>query len=94
MKRFVFLIVFFVYYSCVFISAQVSRGSDSTAYYRALYMKVNDSIKVLNRRTVMTESGFINIYKYDRLLKYYKICKNKPSQWKYYKGWSIRVFEQ
>lgn len=94
MRKLVFFIVFFVCFSCVYVSAQVSRGSDSTAYYRALYLKASDSIKVLNRRPVMTAANFVQLYKYDRLLKYYKICKRKPTQWKYYKGWSIRVFEQ
>ena len=70
--------------SCV---AQVSRGSDSTAYYKALYLKQ------LNK-PVMTSDQFVRLYKYDRLLKYYAICKKKPSQWKYYKGWSTRVFEE
>lgn len=56
--------------------------------------ELKDSINRLNKRPVMTEAQFIQLYKYDRLLKYYKICKKKPSQWKYYKGWSIRVFEQ
>ena len=70
--------------SCV---AQVSRGSDSTAYYKALYLKQ------LNK-PVMTSDQFVKLYKYDRLLKYYTICKKKPSRWKYYKGWSTRVFEE
>lgn len=93
MKRIVFFVCLVLLFS-VYSSAQVSCGSDSTAYYRALYLKANDSIKVLNRRIVMTADDFVQIYKYNRLMKYYKICKNKPTQWKYYKGWSIRVFEQ
>jgi hypothetical protein len=91
MKKIVFLLCFVYCFSCV---AQVSRGSDSTAYYRQKLAKANDSIKVLNQRTVMSSSDFLRIYKYERLLKYYKICKRKPTQWKYYKGWSTRVFEQ
>jgi hypothetical protein len=55
---------------------------------------LKDSIVRLNQRPVMTADQFLKMYKYDRLLKYYKICKRKPTQWKYYKGWSIRVFEQ
>ena len=54
---------------------------------------LKDSIVRLNQRPVMTEAQFVRLYKYDRLLKYYQICKRKPTQWKYYKGWSIRVFE-
>ena len=72
---------------CVSCVAQVSRGSDSTAYYKALYLKQ------LNK-PVMTTDQFVRLYKYDRLLKYYTICKKKPQQWKYYKGWSTRVFEE
>ena len=55
---------------------------------------LNDSILKLNRRTVMTSAQFVKIYKYERLYKYYRICANKPSQWMYYKGWSIRVFTE
>jgi len=62
--------------------------------YENEHTVLKDSISRLNKRQVMTEAQFIQLYKYDRLLKYYKICKKKPSQWKYYKGWSIRVFEQ
>ncbi|HEY5593155.1 MAG TPA: hypothetical protein VIK55_19330 [Paludibacter sp.] len=54
---------------------------------------LNDSILKLNAKPLMTKAQFIELYKYERLLKYYKICKNKPTQWKYYKGWSIRVFD-
>ena len=78
----------------VYCSAQVSCRSDSAAYYRALYVKANDSIKVLNRRTVMTSENFVELYKYERLLDYYERCKKNPVKWKSYKGWSIRVFEQ
>ncbi len=55
---------------------------------------LKDSIAKLNARPVMTKAQFVKLYKYERLLKYYRICKKKPSQWKYYKGWSTRVFEQ
>ena len=54
---------------------------------------LNDSIKKLNERPLMTKAQFLDLYKYERLLKYYKICKNNPTQWKYYRGWSTRVFE-
>ena len=55
---------------------------------------LNDSIKKLNERPLMTKAQFLDLYKYERLLKYYKICKNNPTQWKYYRGWSTRVFEE
>ena len=55
---------------------------------------LNDSIKKLNERPLMTKTQFLDLYKYERLLKYYKICKNNPTQWKYYRGWSTRVFEE
>lgn len=93
MKRIVFFLCLVLLFS-VYSSAQVSRGSDSTAYYRALYLKANDSIKILNRRTVMTTDDFVRLYKYDRLLDYYERCKKNPVKWKFYKGWSIRVLEQ
>ncbi|MEA4981424.1 MAG: hypothetical protein VB066_01775 [Paludibacter sp.] len=52
-----------------------------------------DSINELNSRPLMTKKQYIDLYKYERLLKYYNICKSRPVNWKYYKGWSIRVFE-
>ena len=55
---------------------------------------LQDSIVELKQRPLMTSEQFLILYKYERLNKYYRICKNKPTQWKYYKGWSIRVFEQ
>jgi hypothetical protein len=58
------------------------------------FMIVSDSLDRLNEKPLMTEKQFIEIYKYERLLKYYKICKRNPTQWKFYKGWSIRVFEE
>ncbi len=55
---------------------------------------LRDSISVLKERPLMNSDQFIQLYKYGRLNKYYQICKKNPTQWKYYKGWSIRVFEQ
>lgn len=55
---------------------------------------LNDSIAKLNKRTTINSAQFVALYKYERLYKYYRICVKNPSQWKYYKGWSIRVFEQ
>lgn len=57
---------------------------DSLAFYRNYY----------NKKHKENVQLFVKAYKYDRLVKYYTICKRKPKQWKYYKGWSIRVFEQ
>ena len=53
---------------------------------------LQDSIAIL-QKNALTEENFIRAYKYERLYKYYRICNHDPSQWKYYKGWSIRVFE-
>ena len=53
-----------------------------------------DSIEDLLLRPLMTSEQFLQLYKYERLNKYYRICVKNPTQWKYYKGWSIRVFEQ
>lgn len=55
---------------------------------------LRDSITDLKERPLMNSDQFIQLYKYGRLNKYYLICKKNPTQWKYYKGWSIRVFEQ
>ena len=55
---------------------------------------LRDSIADLKERPLMNSDQFIQLYKYGRLNKYYQICKKNPTQWKYYKGWSIRVFEQ
>jgi hypothetical protein len=56
--------------------------------------QLNDSIATLNKKPLMTKEQFIKLYKYESLLKYYKICKNNSSQWVYYRGWSTRVFEE
>lgn len=53
-------------------------------------IKLTDSI---NSGILMTKQNHAEIVNYERLLKYYRICKNNPSQWIFYKGWSIRVFE-
>ncbi len=58
----------------------------------SVILSLQDSIVVL-RNNAMTEENFIRAYKYERLYKYYRICKKDNSQWKYYRGWSIRVFE-
>jgi len=94
---FVFVFVWVVFCSSYLVkTAKVinSVSIDSTAYYKASYNMLSDSIVKLKQRPVMTIDQFVILYKYDRLLKYYKICKHKPTQWKYYKGWSTRVFEQ
>lgn len=54
---------------------------------------LNDSVNKLNNRPLMTKQQYLDLYKYERLLKYYNICKSRPVNWKYYKGWSTRVFE-
>ena len=76
-----------------FCLSQTAIKKDTVVVLNAKIALLNDSIVKLNQRPVMTKQQFILLYKYDRLLKYYKICKRKPTQWKYYKGWSIRVFE-
>jgi hypothetical protein len=55
--------------------------------------ELNDSITYLNSKPLMTKAQFIELYKFGRLNKYYRICRNNPTQWKYYKGWTVRVFE-
>lgn len=57
-------------------------------------LKLTDSIVYLNSSIVMIKEQHSQIVNYQRLLKYYKICKNNESQWKFYRGWSTRVFEQ
>ncbi len=54
---------------------------------------LTDSVNKLNNRPLMTKQQYLDLYKYERLLKYYNICKSRPVNWKYYKGWSTRVFE-
>lgn len=88
MKKIVFFCLM-----CFLFCSQVSRGSDSTAYYKAKYEIALDSIAKLKQRPVMTKQQYLDLYKYERLKKYYKICKARPVNWKYYKGWSTRVFE-
>lgn len=57
----------------------------------AIYEK--DSIIESLESRIMSKSQFIELYKFKRLERYYQICKNRPDYWKYYKGWSVRVFE-
>lgn len=60
----------------------------------------NDTIKVLRdsitllKQRVITESQFIQLYKYKSLYKYYRIVINNPSQKKFFWGWSKRTFEK
>ena len=67
---------------------------DSITVLKSQVRFFSDSIKVLLERPAMSELQFIKIYKYERLEKYYRICVSNPTQWVYYKGWSIRVFTQ
>ncbi|MBP1638993.1 MAG: putative Peptidoglycan domain [Bacteroidetes bacterium] len=69
----------------IMLTAQVRR--DSVEILR-------DSICKLNQRPAMTSKQFIEIYKYETLLKYYRLCQKKPTNWKFYKGWSARVFDK
>jgi len=89
MKKLVFLLLL-IPGCCI---SQTVIKKDTVVVLNAKIALLNDSIAKLNQRPVMTKHQFIQLYKYDRLLKYYKICKRKPTQWKYYKGWSTRVFE-
>ena len=54
---------------------------------------LNDSVKTLNFKPFMSTSQFIELYKYKWLIQYYNLCNKKPVYWKYYRGWSTRVFE-
>ena len=66
-----------------------------TAQVRCDSVKIlRDSICKLNQRPVMTSDQFVKVYKYEALLKYYKLTKKRPSNKKYYLGWSARVFEK
>jgi len=90
MKKIVFLLLFIPVFcfSQIDVSKQVKES-----VLRLKVLVLQDSIAKLNQRPVMTKAQFVKLYKYERLEKYYKICKRKPTQWKYYKGWSTRVFE-
>ncbi len=66
-----------------------------TAQVRCDSVKIlRDSICRLNQRPVMTAAQFIKIYKYETLLKYYRLTKTRPTNKKYYYGWSARVFDK
>jgi hypothetical protein len=73
-------------------SVQVLMAKDELN--KSTIVALRDSIADLKLRPVMTSDQFIQLYKFGRLNKYYQICKKNPTQWKYYKGWSTRVFEQ
>ena len=55
---------------------------------------LHDSIVALKERPLMTAKQFIEIYKYESLRKYWDLCMRNPAQWKYFKGWCARIFEQ
>lgn len=55
---------------------------------------LNDSINSLNARPLMTKTQFIDLYRYERVKKYYRICVNNPTQWKFIKGWLKRAIEE
>lgn len=81
--------------------ADYQKLSDSIQFLKSdidsqmtVIVLLRDSISDLKDRPLMTSEQFLTLYKYERLNKYYQICKKNPTQWKYYKGWSIRVFEQ
>lgn len=77
-----------------FCLAQTAVKKDAVAVLNARIELLTDSIQRLNQRPVMTTNQFLRLYKYDRLFKYYRICVARPANWKYYKGWSTRVFNQ
>ena len=105
MKKIVFLLVFCcVVFLCVAQTSPNLTPKSPLPSERGLLERgavgqsatvklLQDSITKLNARPVMTAEQFVKLYKYERLERYYRICKRKPSQWKYYKGWSTRVFE-
>jgi hypothetical protein len=66
---------------------------DTTVYTDSIKI-LKDSIVKISQKQTITADQFIKLYKYDRLYKYYQICHKNPSQWKFYKGWSMRVFNQ
>ena len=78
---------------------QINLAHDSICILKADNLAKDNSISVLRdsiyflKQKAITPEKFVQIYKYKRLEKYYTICKRNPTQWKYYKGWSIRVFE-
>lgn len=75
------------------IELENQRSLRSIRILRDSVVIMQDSIEGLLIRPMMTEDQFVQLYKFERLEKYYRICKKNPVQWKYYKGWSIRVFE-
>jgi hypothetical protein len=73
-----------------------TKLTDSISVLNIRIVNLSDSIVKLNQRQAqgLTAVNFMKAYKYDRLYKYYQICAKNSSQWVYYKGWSIRVFNQ
>lgn len=55
---------------------------------------LTDSVNKLNQRPLMTKAQFLDLYRYERVKKYYRICVNKPSQWKFIKSWLRRAIEE
>jgi hypothetical protein len=102
MKKIIFVLCLFAFgcsNSKIKSPQYIDQGSyiillkDSIQKISTSNVLLSDSIVKLNK-SVMNTNQFIEIYKYERLLKYYQICVNNPTQWAYYKGWSIRVFTE
>lgn len=54
---------------------------------------LQDSIGKLLQRPMMTEQQFLDLYRYERIKKYFDLCEKDASQWKYMKGWLRRIME-
>ena len=55
---------------------------------------LSDSLIRLYNKPLMSTQQFIDLYRYNRILKYYKLCERKPTNWKYFKGWVRRAINE
>jgi len=55
---------------------------------------LSDSIIALNEKPLMSPAQFIDLYRYERIVKYYKLCERTPTNWKYFKGWVYRAIHE
>lgn len=63
-------------------------------YQDSVIQSLTDSLMYYRAKPVMTPTQFINLFKYERILKYYYLCEKKPSNWVYFKGWIRRAITE
>jgi hypothetical protein len=80
----------------------ISRSSeqvDSILHKDSVILQLRDSITKLSKMQTksgvfMTAQQFIDLYKYESIHKYYRLCEKKPSNRKFFYGWVSRTISK